>query len=94
MNTASVMKSGNSAVIALPSAFRRQCGIEVGDRVAIEYPDETTMIVRPLAAVQQSREDALVELLALVDAQPAAAQALPYADGREGVRDVLEERYA
>lgn len=93
MPQASVMKSGNSAVVALPSAFRKRNGIEVGDHVEIAYPAEDTMVIRPVGAAAASRRAALEQLLALVQQQDGSQGPTPYRDGREGIRDVLEGRY-
>lgn len=92
MQTASVMKSGNSAVITLPSTFRKRTGIEIGDKVSVEYPDETSMLVKPVETRREEREAAARELFEFAESMRGKS-AGSYADGKEGIRDVLEKRY-
>lgn len=59
MRTASVMKSGGSAVVTIPAQFCKRAGIGPGDQVEVFFPDDRTMAVRPVKAGEAERVEAV-----------------------------------
>lgn len=65
MMYAKVIQSGNSAVVTIPKRFREKNDIMPGDRILIDFPNESTMIVRPLDTTKNNKLALLEELKAI-----------------------------
>ncbi len=84
-----VIKSGNSAVVVLPSEWRKRCGVEVGDELVVTPNDDGTISFSK--KLDNSRQ--LAALMAIKELSESLPK-VPWADeSREGMRAILEERY-
>lgn len=94
VTTATVTKSGNSAVVVLPAAWRKQQGIQFGDTVTVEY-DSDSLVIRKRATSKEEKLQALDELLEFVESMPDVPweDDSPEADKRL-LGEILEEKYA
>lgn len=85
-----VMKSGNSAVVALPSTWRMSANVAIGDKLEVVYQDFETITYRKRDSGRRKQLEAFHRLLSLVDEVPG----VPWEDdSKESDRALLDERY-
>lgn len=84
-----VIKSGNSAVVVLPSEWRKKCGVSIGDElVVMAHDDGTISFAKKLDTSKQVA--AVLAIGELCAQQPK----IPWEDeSKEGTRVILAERY-
>ncbi len=84
-----VIKSGNSAVVVLPSDWRKKCGVNVGDELIVTANDDGTISFAK--RLDTSKQVAAVLAIGEMCAQQPK---IPWTDeSKEGTRAILAERY-
>lgn len=91
MEYASVIASGNSAVVTLPKRWREANGIKVGDKVSIGFPTSTMMTIEPVPEGNSDKASSFLKLRELVRRETAGIR---FPQTKEEVRAVLADRDA
>ncbi len=88
--TSTVFKTGNSAAIALPAAWRKRHGVHVGDKLRMDALDDGRIVLEKPS--ETSRPQAIAAFLAQEDELPD----IPWTggDSKEDDRALLAKRYA
>lgn len=89
--TLTVMRSGNSAVVALPAAWRHARGVEIGSKLSATFSDNGALTLdKPPDADAAQRKRAFERMAAAIDSAPS----VPWDDdSREADRALAAERY-
>ena len=84
-----VIKSGNSAVVVLPSEWRKKCGVNVGDELEVMANDDGTISFAK--KLDMSKQVAAV--LAIGEMCARSPKTVWDDESKEGTRAILAERY-
>ncbi len=88
--TSTVFKTGNSAAIALPAAWRKRHGVCVGDKLRMDALDDGRIVLEKHC--EASRSQAIAAFLS----QESELPDIPWTrgDSKKDDRALLAERYA